>query len=90
MSYSIGIVGRDKAKLKAAIREQQCTDEANRPHTGVPVWMADRLCDEVDRARIYEFNGRQMCLEVKANGSFHEGGAHHTYTVSGTGSQSVE
>lgn len=90
MSYSIGIVGRDKAKLKAAIREQQCKDEERAPHNGVPAWMVERLCAEVDKARIYEYNGRLMCLEVKANGSFHDSGANHTYTVSSAGTQFIE
>jgi hypothetical protein len=89
MSYSITIVGRDKAKLKAAVREQQCKDEVNSPHSGVPEWMADRLCGEIDRVRIYEYQGRQYCLEVKANGSWHEQGASHTYSVNG-GTQIVE
>lgn len=89
MSYSIGIVGRDKAKLKAAIRDQQCKDEANNPHSGVPAWMADRLCEEVERVRVYEYAGRAYAIEVKATGSWHDAGAQHSYSV-GAGVQFVE
>lgn len=89
MSYSIGLVGRDKAKLKAAIREQQTKDPTNNPHSGVPAWMADKLCEEVDRVRVYEYAGHAYAIEVKANGSWHDTGANHTYSV-GAGVQFVE
>lgn len=78
MSYSITIIGRDKAKLKAAIRAQQCQDPEKAPHTGVPVWVCDHLCQEVDRCRIYEWQGRTFGLRIHANGSFHDqGGSDH-------------
>jgi hypothetical protein len=34
MSYSISVIGRDKEKLKAAIRDQECKDEEKNPHGG--------------------------------------------------------
>lgn len=88
MSYSVNIVGRDKAKLKAALRAHQCADEEKSPHNGVPKVVCDRLCDEVDRARIYEWQERTYGLLVEASGSFHESGANHSYRV--TSMQMVE
>jgi len=78
MSYSITVIGRDKEKLKEAIRAQQVKDPAGNPHGGVPAWMADHLCSEVDRTRVYQLEGRTFGLRVNANGSFHEqGGQDH-------------
>lgn len=75
MSYSITVIGKDKEKLKAAIRAQQVKDPVGNPHSGVPAWVADRLCAEVDRARLYQYEGRSYGLRVLANGSFHEQGS---------------
>jgi hypothetical protein len=80
MSYSISVIGRDKAKLKDAIRAQQTKEGANE-HSGVPPWMADKLCEEVDRVRVYDYAGRAYGLQINANGSWHEQGANHTYSV---------
>lgn len=81
MSYSITIIGRDKTKLKAAVRAQQCKDEDNAPHNGVPAVVVDRLCAEIDRVRIYDIPGRTFGLKIEASGSFHESGCSHTYNV---------
>lgn len=88
MSYSITIIGRDKAKLKEAVRAQQCKDPEKQPHNGVPVWVADHLCSEIDRVRMYEYAGRSYGLQVEANGSFHESGGNDTMRV--TSVQMVE
>jgi hypothetical protein len=81
MSYSITVIGRDKAKLKAAIREQQVKDPINAPHSGVPAWVVDHLCSEVDRAKMYDYSGRTYGLWIKANGSFHEQGGNDHFEV---------
>jgi len=81
MSYSISVIGRDKEKLKAAIRDQECKDEEKNPHGGVPKRVADHLCDEVDRCRIYEYAGKTYGLKIDASGSFHEQGSNHSSTV---------
>ncbi len=75
MSYSITVIGRDKEKLKAAIRAQQVQDPVGNPHSGVPARVADYLCAEVDRVRVYQFEGRVFGLHVEASGSFHEQGS---------------
>ncbi|MCR4297383.1 MAG: hypothetical protein NUV75_01330 [Gallionella sp.] len=80
MSFSIQVVGKDKAKLKEAIRAQQVKDEAQ-PHNGVPTRVADHLCAEVDRVRIYEYAGRQYGLSIDASGSFHEQGSNESITI---------
>jgi len=74
MSWSIKIVGRDKAKLKEAVRTEQCKDEEKSPHNGVPKRVCDFICSEIDRVRVYEWEGRQFALDVEGNGSFHEQG----------------
>lgn len=74
MSYGIIIIGRDKAKLKAAVRDQQVKDEKN-PHSGVPVRVADHICSEVDRVRVYEYAGKSFGLRIEASGSFHDQGS---------------
>lgn len=81
MSYSITVIGRDKAKLKSAIRAQQVKDPVNSPHSGVPAWVADHLCNEIDRSRIADFGGRTFGLRVQANGSFHEQGSNDHFEV---------
>lgn len=81
MSYSITVIGRDKENLKAAIRAQQCKDEANNPHSGVPKWVADFLCSEIDRVRIYQYQERVYGLKVDASGSFHEQGMNHKFEM---------
>jgi hypothetical protein len=80
MSYSISVIGRDKEKLKAAIRAQQVQDPQN-PHAGVPIWVADHLCSEVDRVRIYQFQDRVYALRVEASGSFHEQGGNDSFKL---------
>lgn len=82
MSYSMILFGRDKEKLKAAIRAQQCQDEEKNPHSGVPVRVADHLCSEIDRVRIYEYAGKSYGLRIEASGSFHEQGCNHTESIS--------
>lgn len=82
MSYSITITGRDKAKLKAAVRDHQCKDEEKAPHNGVPAWVCDRLCEEVDRVRMYEYADRTYGVKIEASGSFHESGCNHSHNVS--------
>lgn len=74
MSWSIRVAGRDKEKLKAAIRAEQCKDEEKAPHNGVPVRVADFLCKEVDRVRVYEWNDKKFAIHIEAEGSFHEQG----------------
>jgi len=81
MSYSLYLIGRDKEKLKAAVRSAQVKDEANNPHGGVPKWVADHLCDEIDRVRIVTFDGKQYAIDISANGSFHEQGHSHTFVM---------
>jgi hypothetical protein len=81
MSWSISLIGRDKEKLKAAIRDKQCKDEEKNPHGGVPRRVADHLCSEVDRCRIYEWDGRKFALKIDGSGSFHEQGSNETITI---------
>ena len=81
MSYSITIIGKDKAKLKEAIRKAQVQDETNAPHNGVPKRVADHLCNEVDRVRIYEHAGKQSALSINASGSFHEQGSNDSVVI---------
>lgn len=81
MSWSIAIVGRDKAKLKEAVRAEQCKDEANNPHSGVPKRVVDHICAEIDRVRIYEFSGKTFGLQISGSGSFHEQGINETVTM---------
>lgn len=81
MSWSIELIGRDKEKLKAAVRVRQCQDPVGNPHAGVPVRVADHLCNEVDRIRIYQYEGRSYGVRIKAAGSFHEQGSNETCEV---------
>lgn len=81
MSWNITVVGRDKEKLKAAVRAQQCQDEEKSPHNGVPVRVVNYLCAEIDRVRIYQYPDRTFGLEIKAWGSFHEQGSSETINV---------
>ena len=37
--------------------------------------MADHLCNEVDRVRIYEYAGKSYGIRIEASGSFHEQGS---------------
>lgn len=74
MSWGLYIVGRDKEKLKEAIRAKQCQDEEKNPHSGVPSRVVNFLCSEIDRVRIYEYNGRKYAVIIEATGSFHEQG----------------
>lgn len=78
MSWSIYLVGRDKEKLKAAVRKEQCQDEQNNPHSGVPKRVADHICNEIDRIRIYQTQERVFALKIEGNGSFHEQGGNET------------
>ena len=73
MSWSIQLVGKDKEKLKAAVRAQQVKDESN-PHSGVPVRVADLICSEIDRVKVYQYQGRTYGMQIKGNGSFHDQG----------------
>lgn len=84
MSWSINLVGRDKEKLKAAVRSEQCKDEAGNPHSGVPKRIADHLCAEIDRVRIYEFNGKTFGLTITGSGSWHEQGSNETLQMHAT------
>jgi hypothetical protein len=79
MSYSIQVVGKDKAKLKAAIKAQEAKPE--NPHSGVPPRMTEHLCNEVDRCRMYDRAGTQYALLIKASGGFHEQGSSDTSEV---------
>lgn len=81
MSWSIQVIGRDKAKLKEAIRAQQCPDEEKSPHNGIPKRVVDHLCSEVDRVRIYEYSGKSYGLDIQGNGSFHEQGSNETLSI---------
>lgn len=81
MSYSFNAVGKDKGKLKDAVRAAQVKDEAASPHSGIPKWVADHLCEEIDRVRILDFNNRQYALSIEANGSFHEQGNNHSMKI---------
>jgi hypothetical protein len=86
MSYSLNMIGRDKEKLKAAVRAQQCKDEAASPHSGVPGDVADKICSEIDRVRVYQFkdsggNDRVYAISVSASGSFHDQGCNHSLTM---------
>lgn len=81
MSYSITVIGKDKERLKAAIRKQQVQDPEKNPHSGVPLWVADHLCREVDRTRLYQYEGRSFGLRVSASGSFHEQGSNDHFEV---------
>lgn len=82
MSYSLMLIGRDKEKLKSAIRDAQCKEPEKNPHSGVPVHVCDRLCIEVDRVRVYEYAGKQFGLKVEANGSFHDQGVSEQMSIS--------
>jgi hypothetical protein len=81
MSFSVSLIGRDKTKLKEALREAQCKDEVVNPHGGVPKRVVDHLCAEVDRVRVYEFAGKRFAISISANGSFHEQGSNETITI---------
>lgn len=74
MSWNVRMVGRDKEKLKAAIRAEQCKDEERSPHNGAPSRVVDFLCKEVDRVRVYEWPERKYAIHIEASGSFHEQG----------------
>jgi hypothetical protein len=78
MSYNLYLTGRDKAKLKEAVRKEQVEDEEKNPHGGVPKWIADHICDEIDRVRVYEFSGKRFAIDIAASGSFHEQGNNHS------------
>lgn len=73
MSWSVSLIGHNKEKLKAAIREQQVKDE-KQPHNGIPVRVADFICSEIDRVRVYEYAGKRYGLNIVGSGSFHEQG----------------
>lgn len=81
MSYSITIIGKDKERLKAAIRAQQVKDPVGNPHGGVPARVVDYLCAEVDRTRLYQLEGRVFALHVEASGSFHEQGSNDSSRI---------
>ena len=81
MSWSIHKVGRDKEKLKEAVRKEQCKDEVHQPHSGVPKRVCDYICSEIDRIRIYEFAGGKSAIRISAQGSFHEQGSGETVTL---------
>lgn len=81
MSWSISIIGRDKEKLKAAVRAEQCKDEAGNPHSGVPARVADHVCAEIDRVRIYQWEDRVFGLRIEGSGSFHEQGSNESVRV---------
>lgn len=81
MSYSIGIIGRDKAKLKEAVRAAQCQDEEKNPHSGVPKRVCDHICNEIDRIRVYEYAGKTYGLKIEGSGSFHEQGISETLKI---------
>lgn len=78
MSWSLSKVGRDKEKLKEAVRKEQCQDEAKSPHNGVPKRVIDYVCAEIDRIRVYEFNGQKWAIRITAHGSFHEQGSNES------------
>ncbi|HXN15885.1 MAG TPA: hypothetical protein VN878_05880 [Usitatibacter sp.] len=82
MSWSLQVIGRDKAKVKDAVRAAQCQDEEKNPHSGVPKRVADFVCSEIDRIRIYEYAGRTYGVNVEANGSFHEQGLNEFLKIS--------
>lgn len=79
MSYSFQVIGRDKEKLKEAIRASQAHESS--PHSGTPPWVVDHLCKEVDRCRIYEYAGKRYALSITASGSFHEQGGNDTFNI---------
>lgn len=81
MSWSISLVGRDKEKLKEAVRAEQCKDEANNPHSGVPKRVCDFLCSEIDRVRIYQSESKVYGVKIEASGSFHEQGVNETLRI---------
>jgi hypothetical protein len=81
MSWSILVTGRDKEKLKEAVRAEQCKDEVNQPHNGVPKRVADHICNEIDRIRIYEWENRKFGLTINGSGSFHEQGCNETVSI---------
>lgn len=85
MSWSIHLAGRDKAKLKEAVRAQQCQDEEKNPHNGVPKRVCDFLCSEIDRIRIYEYHGKVFGLMIEGSGSFHESGINESIVIKGVG-----
>jgi hypothetical protein len=78
MSWSISKVGRDKEKLKEAVRKEQCQSEETSPHNGVPKRVVDHICAEIDRIRVYDFNGSKYAIRVEGNGSFHEQGSNES------------
>lgn len=84
MSWSINLVGRDKEKLKEAVRAEQCKDEEKNPHSGVPVRVANHICNEIDRVRIYEWEGRKFGLTIVGSGSWHEQGMNETLAINPT------
>lgn len=73
MSWSHSVVGSDKAKLKQSIRDREVKDDTN-PHSGIPHDIADKLCAEIDRCRIYEYSGKRYGLYVQTSGSWHDQG----------------
>lgn len=81
MSWSINLIGRDKAKLKEAVRAEQCKDEEKNPHSGVPVRVADFICSEIDRVRIYQWEDKVYGLKIEGSGSFHEQGLNETLRI---------
>ena len=81
MSWSIQMFGRDKAKLKEAVRGEQCKDEEKNPHSGVPSRVVDHICNEIDRIRIYEWEGRVFGIHINGSGSWHEQGMNETLTI---------
>lgn len=81
MSWSISKIGRDKEKLKAAVRADQCQDEEKSPHNGVPKRVVDFICSEIDRIRIYEWQNKKYGLNINASGSFHEQGINESVRI---------
>lgn len=81
MSWSMVVIGRDKAKLKEAVRQHQCKDEVSNPHNGVPKHVVDHVCAEIDRVRIYEFADKTYGLHISSSGSFHEQGCSETLSI---------
>ncbi len=82
MSWHLSIAGRDKAKLKEAVRAEQCKDEEKQPHNGVPKRVCDHICDEIDRVRIYEYSGKTFGVQIQGSGSFSEQGMNETLSIS--------
>lgn len=84
MSWSIHVVGRDKEKLKEAVRAEQCKDEEKSPHNGVPSRVVKYLCDEIDRIRVYTYQDKVYGIKIDGNGSFHEQGSQEHVEVGQT------